>query len=156
MTSRRINSIRAFTLLESLLASSLLATAVIGIIVPFVAGAQNQREDARRTLATNLAQELMEEILTKNFSDAGGMGHESNETSRSLYDCINDYNTYTEASGQITNNCGNKVTDPAATGLSRTVSVSYTATAPIFACIVVEVKYYGTSVAKLTRLVLQP
>jgi type II secretory pathway pseudopilin PulG len=158
MATRHTNSARAFTLLESLLASSLLATAVVGIIVPFVAGAQNQQDDSRRTLATSLAQELMEEILTKGFSDPGPMPGAG--TSRTLFKYINDYNNYTESAGNITDNCGNAVTDPAAVGLSRTVTVSYVTVAgqtpvvpPIFACVTVEVDYYGNSIAKLTRLV---
>lgn len=159
MSTRHSNSAQAFTLLESLLASSLLATAVVGIIVPFVAGDQNQLDDSRRTLATSLAQELMEEILTKSFNDQG-VGPESGETSRSLYNCINDYNGYTESAGHILDNCGNIVTDPAGVGLSRTVTVSYVTvpgqtpvTPPIFACVTVEIKYDGNSILKLTRLV---
>jgi type II secretory pathway pseudopilin PulG len=159
MIAKQTNSAQAFTLLESLLASSLLATAVVGIVVPFVAGEQNQRDDSRRTIATNLAQELMEEILTKTFNDQG-VGPESGETSRSQYNCINDYNNYTESAGHILDNCGNTVTDPATVGLSRNVSVSYVTvpgqtpvTPPIFACVIVEVKYDGNSLLKLTRLV---
>ncbi len=158
MFPRRTNPIKAFTLLESLLASSLLATAVVGIIVPFVAGDQNQHDDARRTVATGLAQELMEEILTKGFSDPGPMPGPG--TSRTLFNYINDYNNYTESAGGIHDNCGNLVTDPGAVGLSRKVTVSYVTvpgqtpvTPPIFACVVVEVDYYGNCIAKLTRLV---
>jgi type II secretory pathway pseudopilin PulG len=158
MSTRQTNSAQAFTLLESLLASSLLATAVVGIIVPFVAGDQNQRDDSRRTLATSLAQELMEEILTKGFSDPGPMPGAG--TSRTLFKFINDYNSYTESAGHITDNCGNTVTDPAAVGLSRTVTVSYVTvpgespvTPPIFASVTVEVDYRGNSIVKLTRLV---
>ena len=159
MTARHTNPAHAFTLLESLLASSLLATAVVGIIVPFVAGAQNQRDDSRRTLATSLAQELMEEILTKSFNDQG-VGPETGENSRSSFNCINDYNNYTESAGHILDNCGNIVTDPAAVGLSRNVSVSYVTVPgqtpvnpPIFGSVIVEVKYDGNSIFKLTRLV---
>jgi type II secretory pathway pseudopilin PulG len=158
MSTRHANSTQAFTLLESMLASSLLATAVIGIIVPFVAGDQNQRDDSRRTLATSLAQELMEEILTKGFKDPGTLPAPG--TSRTIFNYINDYNNYTETAGNITDNCGNTVTDPAAVGLSRVVTVSYVTVAgqtpvnpPIFACVTVEVDYRGNCIAKLTRLV---
>ena len=158
MVFRHGNSAQAFTLLESLLASSLLAMAVVGIIVPFVAGDQNQHDDARRTVATNLAQELMEEILTKSFCDPGPMPGAG--TSRTLFKFINDYNSYTESAGHILDNCGNTVTDPGAVGLSRTVTASYVTVPgqtpvvpPIFACVTVEVDYHGNCITKLTRLV---
>ena len=109
--------------------------AVVGIIVPFVAGDQNQHDDARRTVATNLAQELMEEILTKSFCDPGPMPGAG--TSRTLFKFINDYNR-----------------------LSRTLTASYVTVPgqtpvvpPIFACVTVEVDYHGNCITKLTRLV---
>jgi len=158
MVFRHGNSAQAFTLLESLLASSLLAMAVVGIIVPFVAGDQNQHDDARRTVATNLAQELMEEILTKGFKDPGTLPAPG--TSRTLFNYLNDYNGYTESAGHMLDNCGNTVTDPGAVGLSRIVTVSYVTVPgetptnpPIFACVTVEIDYYGNYITKLTRLV---
>ena len=156
-------TIRAgFTLLEALLASSLLAVVVIGVTVPFAAGQQSQLEDARRSLGMCLAQELMEEILTKRFNDQG-MGPEGTELRRSDYDCINDYNNYAESAGQITDNCGHTVGDPASIGLSRQASVSYVTVSgqgnppqPTFASISVEIKYHGDKLLTLTRLVYCP
>lgn len=148
-----------FTMLEALIASSILSIAITGITLPFVAGQQHQREDANLTLATSLGQELMEEILSRDFSDQG-MGSEPDETNRGQYDCINDYNGYTEISGQITSNCGNHVEDPASVGLSRHVVVTYVAIkedpapqTPQFATVIVEIRKNGQVLTKLSRLV---
>jgi hypothetical protein len=159
MLQRRRHSRDAFTLLEALVASTILLVAIMGITAPIVAGARSEQEDARKTIATSLATELMEEILTKAFNDAG-MGHENGET-RPQYNCINDYNNYTELAGHIINSAGQIVTDPAAAGLSRTVTVTYVLVSPqttgpaSFASIVVSVKYGGQTLVSLTRLVYQ-
>ncbi len=98
----------------------------------------------------------MEEILPKNFNNGQGLGP-GTYTSRTQYTGINNYNGYSEASGAIHDACGNLVSDPASPGLSRKVTVSYgtQVLGNNFACIVVEVDYYGTSVIQLTRLVYQ-
>ena len=75
--------------MEALLASAVLAIGASTIILPFTTAARNEEVDGRRTLAAQLGQEMMEEILSKPFEDpqgSGGLGPESGETSRSLYD----------------------------------------------------------------------
>lgn len=153
----------AFTLLEALVACSLLAVAIIGITVPFVAAVRSEQVDANNTSASRLAQELMEEILSKKFTDATSSpknGPEPGETDRFTYDSINDYDAYYEAPGQIRNYLGQAISDPSTTGLSRKVSVTYvyvsgqdTSKSASFARVVVEIRYYDQLVLKLTRLV---
>ena len=154
---------RGFTLVEALLAAVVLAMAVTAITMPFSSGAMNDQVDARHTLAVNLAQEMMEEILSKPFSDPQGAsapGPEPGESRRAYFDNVDDYHGYTEGEGSIANRSGEVVTDPAAKGLSRRVTVQYvyvagqeTSQDPSFVRVVVEVRYNGDPVATLVRLV---
>ncbi|MDY6913941.1 MAG: prepilin-type N-terminal cleavage/methylation domain-containing protein [Planctomycetota bacterium] len=154
---------RAFTLLESLLAVVVLAMAVTAIIMPFTAAATNQQVDARRSLAVGLAQEIMEEILTKPFHDPQGsssLGPEIGETSRTLFDNIDDYHGYTEDPGGICSFDGAIIDEPESVGLSREVTAGYIYVSgqdvsedPTFIRVVVEVKYSDQPLVTLTRLV---
>jgi len=154
-----------FTLLEALIASAILSMAIIGITVPFASGAATEADDARRTLANSLAQELMEEILTKAYDDTTtpkGVGHEPAETSRSMYDSVNDYDNWNEYEGQIKDLSGRVIDDPAAEALSRHAHVSYVRVGgqagadPIcFARVQVEIRYHNKTLLTLTRLVYQ-
>ncbi|MFP4105657.1 MAG: hypothetical protein ACLFVU_06130 [Phycisphaerae bacterium] len=155
----------AFTLMEALLASSILAMAITAITMPFSAGAQNEQANARNTLAAALAQEMMEEVLSKPFADpddedARELGPESDEVGRSSYDNMDDYHGYVEPEGMVKDMQGQAIDSPAATGLSRRVSVSYVYVSgqssdqePTFVRVEVQVFYCGTETIKLTRLV---
>ena len=159
-----MNSRRAFTLIEALLAAVILAMAIMAITMPFTVGAQNEQEDARRSLAVSLAQEMMEEILSKPFEDPDGhtytCGPDPGEPWRSKFDNIDDYDGYTEASGNITSFDGEVVTTSASLDLTRHVTATYvyvsgqdTLEDPCFIRVVVEVRYRGNPVVTLTRLV---
>jgi hypothetical protein len=152
-----------FTLAEALLAATVLAMTVVALTVPFSAAARNDYQNGRYTLACCLAQELMEEVIALPFRDPDGAtapGPESGETSRSLFDNIDDYDGYAEAAGEIVNSEGSTVTGASATGLSRLVSVTYVyvvgqdgSEEPTFVRVVVEVRDHGQPRVKLTRLV---
>lgn len=152
-----------FTLIEALLAAIILSMAIMAITMPFSAGAESQASDAKRTLAVCLAQDMMEEILSKPYNDPGGVqtpGPEPGETSRSLYDNMDDYNGYTEAAGQIKDSDGKLVTDQASVGLSRTVTATYVyvsgqdhAKPATFLRVTVEVDYRNSPMVTLSRLV---
>jgi type II secretory pathway pseudopilin PulG len=152
-----------FTLLEALLAAVILAMAVTAITMPFTAAAQNEQFDARRTLAVTLAQEMMEEILTRAFDDPDGPsspGPEPGETSRGRYDNIDDYNGLVEPSGCITSMDGKVISSPESVGLSRHVSAAYvyvsgqdTRVPPTFIRVTVTVKHKGQAIVTLIRLV---
>jgi len=148
--------------MEALLAAVILAVAITAITVPFTAAAQNQQDEARSTLAVSLAQGMMEEILSKPFRDPQGstqVGPDPGETSRSLFDNIDDYDGYTEGPGQIVTLNGKLVNDPAGVGLSRHVSTTYvyvsdqnTTVPSTFIRVTVTMKYRNQSVVILTRL----
>jgi type II secretory pathway pseudopilin PulG len=154
--------LNGFTLIEALLAAVILAMAITAIVMPFSAGVQNEGIDGRRTLAVNLAQGMMEEILTKPFYDSGGstvLGPEPGET-RFAFDNIDDYDGLSEADGQIKNMDGSVVTDPAAKGLSRNVRCAYVhvsgqnlSDAATFIRVTVEIRYNNQPLVTLSRLV---
>lgn len=110
------------------MAITLLAVCITAITGPFVAGAQNDQEDARSALATTLASEMMEEVMAADYDDPDGpgkLGPESGESSRAKFDNIDDYDGYTESEWLIANRSGDVATGAAAEGLSRSVEVDY-------------------------------
>lgn len=144
-----------------MIASVVLAITIIAVTMPFAAGAQNQQEEAHRTAANFLAQELMEETLSRSFEDGGAtntMGPEAGENSHTEFDSVNDYDGMDEPVGEIVDAAGQVVSDPAAVGLSRHARVRYLTVGhqqgseSKFASIEVEIRYNGQSLLKLTRL----
>ncbi len=128
MNRPRYESGAGFTLIESLLAAVILMAAISAIVLPFAVGARNEQIDARMCLAASLAQEMMEEILSKPFDDPQGAslpGPEAGETRRSKFDNVDDYHGYTEGPGQIADSTGAIINTPGADGLSRSVTAEY-------------------------------
>ena len=154
-----------FTLLEALFASVILAMTVAAIILPFTLGARNEKIDARKLLAVSLAQEMMEEILSRGFYDddpnsALNAGPDVGETDRIMFDNADDYDGYVETSGNIVDAGGGPILDGEMQGLSRLATVDYvylsgqdTSESPTFACISVEVAYRGQTLVDLKRLI---
>jgi hypothetical protein len=129
MNRPRYESGAGFTLAESLLAAVILMAAISAIVLPFAVGARNEQVDARMCLAINLAQEMMEEILSKPFNDPQGTvslpGPEPGETRRDKYDNIDDYHGYVEPVRKIADATGAYINVPASEGLSRSVTAQY-------------------------------
>ena len=161
---------KAFTLFEALLASAILAMAVTAVMMPFTAGMRSQIVDARQTLATSLAGELMEDILRRPFEEPDdgdeapesvfAFGPDAGEDTRDDFSAIDDFSGYDEPAGAVLDPSGAVVSDPAAMGLSRHASVAYVfvsgqdpAGEPSFMRVTVEVRYEGEPVVTLTRLV---
>ncbi|MCK4623791.1 MAG: prepilin-type N-terminal cleavage/methylation domain-containing protein [Phycisphaerae bacterium] len=147
-----------FTLIEALLASVVLAMVVGAVVMPFTAGAANTVQNARSTLAINLAQDLMEEILAKPFHDPDGS--DAGETGRSNWDDMDDYDGYSEAEGSIAGFDGVATGDPASTALTRNVTVASVYIAgqdqseePTFLRVTVNIRYHGDALVSLSRLV---
>lgn len=151
------------TLIESLMAMSLLAISITAVTMPFTAAAMAEMEDARRTIAAALAREMMEEVLALPFYDPDGpsvQGPEVSEVARADFDNIDDYHGYTEADGNINSADGEVMSDPACQGLSRSVTVEYgyvdgqdVGETPTFVQISVVVQYEGSDVVSIVRLV---
>jgi Tfp pilus assembly protein PilV len=152
----RAQSHGGLTLIESLVAAAILAMVVIAVAVPFAAARSNEQADARMTMAAHLAQEMMEEVLSRPFSDGVGVaGKETGET-RATFNCMDDYDGYTEAAGAIAAADGRLCTDPAAAGLSRVVSAKYTKVQGSpnnsYMRIVVTIKYQNQPLLSIARL----
>ena len=151
------------TLVESLLAGVILSACIFTVTAPFTTGIYNDQMQERWTQAGNLAEELMEEIISKDFSDpqvAGGPGPEVGETSRALFDNIDDYHGLVEQAGAVTDFTGQLLSSAASEGLSRHVTADYvyvsgqeTSQPPSFIRVKVQVRYFGTPLVSLTRLV---
>jgi type II secretory pathway pseudopilin PulG len=148
---------RAFTLVEALLAVVILGMTVTAITVPFTAGAQEAVEDARQNLCVSLAQDLVEEIMSKNFADTDGAADDTK--GRWFWDDMSDYNGYTEAAGNIHTADKTLVNDPLAAKLSRIATVVPYPIPPgtgaptgQFLKVTVEVRNNGNTVLILTRL----
>jgi type II secretory pathway pseudopilin PulG len=162
---RLVVALGAFTLAEALLAATILAIVSSTAILPFLAGNQQVNEAAKLEQAAALGQALMEEILARPFSDPDGSpytpGPEAGETSRNLFDNIDDFNGYSEAVGGIRNFKNAAVTAPSTNGFWRQASVTYvtfpalnqqTSDVNSLARIAVQVYYGNTLLLKLDRI----
>jgi len=158
------------TLMEAMLASTMLAMGASAVLLPFSVGAQNEQEDARRTLALYLGRELVEEIISKPFDDpqgSDGIGPDSGESSRALFDNIDDYDRYMDGYGtpigRIVGMNKQAIGGVAIDGLRREVVVRYIhvsgqdfGDAPNFVRVEVIMKYMGDELLTLRRLVHKP
>ena len=168
--SRKIQFRRGMTLLEALMASTLLAMGASAVLLPFNVGAQTEQEDARRTLALFLGRELMEEIVSKPFDDPDGVygtGPDAGEFSRMYFDNVDDYDGYKDGYGEsISEIVGMKkqiIEGVSIEGLHREVSVRYLHVAgqdmgddPNFVRVVIDMGYKGDNLVTLRRLVHVP
>ncbi len=100
----RKTSRRGFTAFEALLASTILAL-IAGAVAAAISAGQQQTEMARDTVnASLLARSLMDEIERLPYADPQGTttwGPDWGETSRRLYDNIDDYANYTDGPNNI-------------------------------------------------------
>lgn len=95
---------KALTLVECLLALTILSGAVLTVSYTVVASNQQSLYADRASQAGRIATDYFEEISSKAFSDPNqtpGFGRESGETLRTQFDDIDDYNGYTAAIGQL-------------------------------------------------------
>jgi len=158
------------TLMEALLASTLLAMGASAVLLPFNVGAQSELEDARRTLALYLGREMMEEVISKPFDDPdglGGMGPDGGETSRALFDNIDDFDGYKDGYSEVIDRIvginSQTIDGVALEGLHRKVTIKYLHVSgqdvgddPNFVSVEVEMEYKGNSILELRRLVHKP
>lgn len=122
---------RGLTLLETMIAAAILAFAATAVAIPFAAGLQETQEALRLEQAGVLAEALMAEIVAHPFDDPNApgvyaLGPEAGESSRALFDNIDDYHGYSESSGGARDASGNVISAAGASGLWRSVTVQYT------------------------------
>ena len=101
---KRGRPIKGFTLLESLVAMVILALAAGGLLLPFTAAAQAQKEASGQILAAKLGSDLMEQIQNTDFAAVVGT-----------------WDGYSEPAGQVRNATGSLFADPVYKRFGRSV-----------------------------------
>lgn len=98
-----------FTLLEVLVASSILAFATLGLVQAVSAGQAQTIDSLRRARATALADAMLEEVLSKPYADPQGeltLGPDTGESDRDDFDNLDDYHGFSESAGAIADHAG--------------------------------------------------
>lgn len=116
---------RAFTLAESLIASVVLAAGVIGISSTLGVSYKQSRVLQTTSSAAALAEQLMEEISAKPWSDPDtGLATDADrESARAQYDNVFDYNGFADLSSGLTTLGGDSVATVGGELYSRSVTV---------------------------------
>jgi MSHA pilin protein MshD len=100
----------AFTAFETLIAIAILAVVTAALSGALSAGRQQTKNAQNTVAATELAQALMDEILRLPYSDPNGyttFGPDPGETSRALFNNIDDYHGYTDGPANATDVANN-------------------------------------------------
>ncbi len=154
-----------FTLFESLLAALLVGIAATAFGSALIAGLTQNQAAVQYVVATNLASAMMNEIVAKPFADPQTpslltLGPESGETVRSGFDNADDYHGLSESAGQLHGPDGQCLAAPSLALYSRSVTAAYVnlpghdpQLPPAFLRVTVEVKYNGTPLVTLNRLI---
>lgn len=125
---RRATARNGFTIAEGLIASAVLATAVVAICAAVMAGHSQGTYTEHADRALKLAEELAEYIAVMPYNDPQGAstpGPDSGESGISAFDNADDFHGYSEAAGAIRDVAGNLY--PAAYQVfSRSVTAVYT------------------------------
>jgi len=167
--ARRIKTTNArvgYTLAEAMIASVVLAAAVIGIGGLLAASYQQTAVRGDTTSGLTMAQQLMEEIASKPLdppSLPNKPGWSSGQTDRTQYDTIDDYNGYTDLSSSLAMRDGNSIqmgkTNAGGTSFTRTVTVTQnalpsglTGTASDFVLVTVKVTMPEGNTASVSQL----
>lgn len=129
----------AFTLVEALLAATILSIVSAAAVLPFCAGTQQINEAARMQYAVALGEAMMEEVLARSFEDENtqvvayvGMGPgiiqlpaEPAPTGRTAFDSMLQFNGFTESAGNLKSYDEQVISDDEFQGYWRKVSVEY-------------------------------
>lgn len=119
---------RGFSVAEAMIASTLLAIAVVGIAGPLGAASEQSKTGQERGAALVLARELMEEICSKPLLDGGTtchLGPESGESDRSKFDSADDYHLYHDSTAELKTLTRQTLSYSSAQVYTRDVTVEY-------------------------------
>jgi MSHA pilin protein MshD len=100
---------QAVTLVEALLASAVIAFAVVAVSQAVIAGQMQTVGALHHRRALELADAMMDEILHLPYEDPGGAsapGPEAGETTRAAFDNADDYHGWSEAAGSLADATG--------------------------------------------------
>jgi len=98
-----------FTLLEVLIASSILAFTTLALVQAVSAGQSQTLDALRRARGTALAEAMLEEVLSKPYADPEGettLGPDAGESARDDFDNLDDYHGHSEAAGAVADAAG--------------------------------------------------
>ncbi len=102
----RLRSVRhaGLTLMEVMFALLVLSFSVAALTQAIVSGQSHTYEAMHASRAISLAEAMIDEVLSKPYDDPDSditAGPDTGETDRSLFDCSDDYDGYTEAVGAV-------------------------------------------------------
>ena len=133
----KLRTNKGFTLAEAMMATVVLGIAAAGILLPFTSGASARVEGMRRTLAAELARDLMERVINTPCAEI-----------------MDSYNGYAEPQGQIKDDRGVVFTDSNYAKFSRGVNCEQrTVEGAKFILVTVRVYYSGSEIAVVNRLI---
>lgn len=96
---------RGFTLAESLIAAAVLAITAVAVIGPISASYQQTQFSEEASTATELAQQLLDEISAKPLADPTDssrvLGPEIDESGRAAFDNVDDYHGYSDTTANL-------------------------------------------------------
>lgn len=106
---------RGFTLIEALIASAVLSFVVAATTQAITAGQTHTYTALHAGRAVQLADAMLEEVLSKPRSDPDGgegIGPDDGENARGDFDDLDDYAGFTEQAGAISDAAGELYSDP--------------------------------------------
>jgi type II secretory pathway pseudopilin PulG len=119
---------RGFSLAEAMMATTLLAIAVVGIAGPLGAAGEQSRQTEERGAAVVLARQLMEEIVARPLCDDGTtchLGPESSECDRTQFNSADDYDGYSDTTRDLKNYSNKSISFDRNNVYTRNVTVAY-------------------------------
>lgn len=127
---RGVSFRRGLTLIESLIAATVLSIVATSALLPFTAGASQALAAIRLQKATAYGQAMMEEVLARPFYGPDGSANAPGpdgafEDRRDRYDDVDDFSGFTEQVTGMRDYLNQPISDPDATGLWRDVTVTY-------------------------------
>lgn len=102
---------RGLTIIECLIAMTILSIVVLVTSHTLVAGHQHVHYGDRIATAARLGRDMLEEIASREYRDATiptNLGPELGETTRGDFDDADDYHAYAEAAGSLLDFAGNR------------------------------------------------
>ena len=164
-TARAANSGLGFSLIETLIAVTILGISVTSISMLLFAGMRQNQVSDRYLLAANLAQNMMDEVLGKPFYDPDSPdnftpGPDAGEDSRERLDNIDDYDGLAEAAGGLLLPDGKDMDAAHLAAFSRSTAAEYvylpgqdSSEDPTFILVVVQVSDDSVPTIELRRLI---
>jgi prepilin-type N-terminal cleavage/methylation domain-containing protein len=129
-----------FTLVEAMIAMTILAIAALGVILPFSNGASSQDEGAHRAIAGKLASDLVEKVGTTTYANI-----------------VATWNNYSEAMGQVKDSAGSVFADPLYSKFSRSATASVTTLGSTSVTwVTVTVNYDGYKILHIKSMIGKP